>query len=284
VITKGLNLLAALFVAYAAVVLLAWRFQERLAFPGPNAPLPEPEALGLSDGRRVTTVTADGVELHGWYLPPVPAPPGDRQAPGLIWFHGNMETVSDLAPILQEFRPPGVGLLILDYRGYGESEGTPTEPGLYRDADAAWALLTGFPDIDSTRIGLYGRSLGGAVALYLATERPVRAVILDSPFSTAREMADQHYSIVPTTLLHLRLDNLERAAHVTAPLLVVHGTKDRIAPLSMGTAVADTALNGSLFIIQGAGHNDTYALGGESYRTEFHAFVAKHLAKAPQPQ
>lgn len=277
-ISTLLKVLAALLVAYAAVVLLAWQFQERLAFPGPNAPVPDPVARGIPDGRVVTTVTADGVRLHGWYLPPAPAPPAGVTAPGVIWFYGNMETVSDLAPVLRTFRPPSTGVLVFDYRGYGQSGGRPTELGLYSDAEAAWTFLTQRPEIDSTRIAVYGRSLGSAVALYLATSRSVAAVVLDSPFSNAREMADQHYAIVPTTLLHLRLDNVERASQVEAPLLVVHGSEDRIAPLQMGRAVADTAPDGSLFVLDGAGHNDTYTFGSESYRNEFHAFLAKHLA------
>lgn len=282
-LATALKVLAALLVLYGLIVLLAWRFQERLAFPGPNAALPAPSDRGILDGERVTAVTSDGVPLEGWYLPPRPAPAAGERAPGLIWFYGNMETVSDLAPILREFRPPGVGMLVLDYRGYGQNPGTPTEQGLYRDADAAWALLIERPEIDSARIAVYGRSLGSAVALYLATERPVRAVILESPFSNAREMADQHYAMVPNTLLHLRLDNLERAARLRVPLLVFHGTEDRIAPLRMGRAVADTAPQSEIVLIQGAGHNDTYQYGGIGYRSAFHAFLYKHLANPVRP-
>lgn len=272
-----LKILAALLVGYALVVFLAWRFQDRLAFPAPDAPLPPPGALGLAGGEVVTTTTSDGVTLRGWYIPPRPAPPSGQRAPGLLWFYGNMETVSGLASVFREFRPPGVGLLVLDYRGYGQSGGTPTEEGLYRDAEAAWALLSERADIDSTRIAVYGRSLGSAVALYVATEHRVRAVVLDSPFSSAKEMADRHYGIVPSALLRLRLDNLERAGRLEVPLLVIHGSDDRVAPMIMGRAVADTAPKGQLLVLQGAGHNDTYAMGGESYRMELHAFLSRHL-------
>lgn len=273
-----LKVLAAVMVAYAVVVLLAWRFQERLAFPAPNAPVPNPASYGISDGQVVTTLTADGLRLRGWYLPPAPTPAAGSTAPGLIWFYGNMETVNALAPLLGALRPPRIGLLVLDYRGYGQSEGKPTERGLYSDAEAAWEFLTHRPEIDTTRIAVYGRSLGSAVALYLATERPIAAVVLDSPLSNAREMADQHYGIIPTSLVRLRLDNLERVSRVEAPLLVFHGTEDRIAPTQMGRAVAEMAPNGRLMLLQGAGHNDTYTFGGERYRIEFHAFLAEHLA------
>jgi hypothetical protein len=266
-------------VAYALVVFLAWRFQDRLAFPGPSAPLPSPAASGIPDGAAVSTLTADGVELRGWFLPPKPAPAERSRAPGLFWFYGNMETVHDLAPILRALRPPGIAVLILDYRGYGASGGEATEEGLYRDADAAWAYLAERPEIDPERLAVYGRSLGSAVALYLASRHPVRAVVLDSPFTSAREMANRHYAIIPNGLLRLRLDNLQRAAGLAAPLLVIHGAEDAVAPLAMGRAVADTAPQGRLLVIEGAGHNDTYAVGGERYREAFHEFLRQHLQR-----
>src|SRR5207249_1721935 len=98
---------------------------------------------------------------YGWYLPPAPAPPAGAKAPGLVWFYGNAETVTALAPVIRSLRPPGTALLILDYRGYGESGSMTTEPGLYRDAEAAWEYLAHRPEVDSARIGAYGRSVGG---------------------------------------------------------------------------------------------------------------------------
>jgi len=276
-ISVALKVLVGLLVVYALIVLLAWRFQERLAFPGPNAPVPDPETLGVTGAERVTVTTADGVRLAGWYLHPQPGPAGGARAPGLVWFYGNMETVADLAPILSALRPPGVGVLVLDYRGYGGSEGAATEDGLYRDADAARTFLTSRPEIDSTRLAVYGRSLGSAVALYLATTYPVRAVVLESPFTSAREMVDEHYAIIPPTLLHLRLNNLERARALQAPLLVIHGAEDGIAPLEMGRAVAEAGGAEELFVIDGAGHNDTYAAAGARYREVMHGFLERHL-------
>jgi fermentation-respiration switch protein FrsA (DUF1100 family) len=273
----ALKILAALVIVYALIVLLAWRFQDRIAFPGPSGPLPQPAAVGIPDGELISVTTEDGVELRGWYLPPNPAPPEGTYAPGLIWFYGNMETVGGIAPVLREFRPPGIGMVVLDYRGYGESSGAPTEAGVYRDAEAAWGFLTQRPEIDSTRIAVYGRSVGSAVALYLATERPVRVIVLESAFTSGREMADKHYSMLPSWLLQLRLDNRERAERITAPLLVFHGTDDWIAPFEMGHAIAQAG-RAELFVpLEGAGHNETFMVGGAMYRDTFHAFLEKHL-------
>jgi fermentation-respiration switch protein FrsA (DUF1100 family) len=272
-----LKVLVLFAIGYVALVVLAWRFQERVAFPAPRGPLPEPSDRDLPDGQRVAVTTADGVQLYGWFLPPAPAPTESRGAPGVLWFYGNAETVGDLAPIVRELRPPGTALLILDYRGYGESGGRTTERGLYLDARAAWEFLVARPEVDSTRIAVYGRSLGGVPAMYLATERPVRAVVLESPFTSARAMAREHYRIVPPFVLRLSMDNLARARRLSAPLLVFHGTADRVVPFAMGKAIADAA-GGELVTIDGADHNETYVLGGAAYRAAVHRFLETRLA------
>ncbi len=276
VLPSILRILAGLAIAYLVVLVLAWRFQNRLALPGSRARLIAPAQAGMPDGEIVNVITTDSVRLRGWYLPASPAPAGGRAA-ALIWFYGNMETVSGLAPIVRWLRPPGVALLILDYPGYGESGGSPSEQGLYRGADAAWTYLTSRPEVDPSRIGIYGRSVGSAPALYLATTRPVRAVVLDSPLSSAADMARVHYAFLPRFIVRMSLNNVERAARLTAPLLVFHGTEDDIAPPRMGRAVAQAGHARELVLIQGAGHNETYDVGGEEYRKKLHEFLEEAL-------
>ncbi len=269
------RILVLLALVWGVVVLLAWIFQNRLAFPGPNSPEAIPASVGLDDGELVTVRADDGVTLRGWYLPPpatVAVP-----APAVIWFYGNMETVYDLAASVRWLRPPAAALLVLDYRGYGMSDGSATESGLYRDAEAAWSFLTTRPEIDTTRVGVYGRSLGSAVGLYLATERPVRALVLDSPFTTGRAMAGEHYPFVPGAFLTLELDNLGRARRLAIPLLIFHGTKDIISPVAMGEAIAEAGNAEEFIRLEGAGHNDTYIVGADAYRDRLHAFWQDHL-------
>lgn len=275
-ISAVLKIIAVLVVLFALAVFLAWRFQDRVAFPAPRGALPPPAAVGIPDGELVEVTTQDGVTLRGWYLPPNPAP-AEGKAPGLLWFYGNMETIGGIAPVLREFRPPGIGMLVLDYRGYGQSGGRPTERGVYRDADAAWAYITSRPEIDDTRVAVYGRSIGSAVALYLATEQPVSAVVLESAFTSGRDMAEEHYAPVPSVLVELELDNVSRARELTVPLLVFHGSDDWIAPLPMGRAVAEAGRAEEFVVIDGAGHNDTYLEGGEEYRRRMHEFLREHL-------
>lgn len=258
-----------LVAAYAALAAFVWARQERIAFPAPRTPLPAPADVGLA-GARITVTTADGVALQGWYLPPDSAAP--RPAPGLLWFAGNAETIAGIWPLLAAWRPAEFGVLILDYRGYGTSDGRPTEAGLYRDGEAAWDALVRRPDIDPGRITVYGRSLGSAVALHVATVRPARAVVLESPFSTGAELRRTHYPFLPGALMRLELDNVGRAARLDVPLLVFHGADDRIVPPAMGRAVA-AAGRGTFHLIPGADHNETFAVGGTWYRDTMTAFL-----------
>lgn len=273
-----LRVIGALAAVYVLLGVLAWKYQDRLAFPGSRAQLPDPQDFGLKDGQIITVITSDGVALKGWYLPPHPAPPAGRGASGLVWFYGNMETVRAMGAIIRDFRPPGTGVLALDYRGYGESAGTPTESGVYRDADAAWSWLAARPEIDSARIAVYGRSVGAVPALYLAGAKPVRSVVLDSPFTRASEMAKLHYPWLPRFLVNLSLDNLSRARSLRVPLLVFHGSDDRVAPLGMGIKIVEAG-RGELVVLRGSGHNDTYDVGGLAYRDRVWAFLSTNLGE-----
>ena len=263
-----------LVLGYALVVLLAWLLQERLAFPGPRAPVPDPQRLGIARGERIDLVARDGTRLAGWYL----GPNGwaARKRPGLLWFYGNAENVAALGPVLRDFQPPGAALLVVDYPGYGGSAGRPTEPGLYDAADAAYTALARRPEVDPGRIYVYGRSLGSAVAAYTAVRHPVAGLILESPFTSAAAMARHLYRFLPPLHLRLALDNLALIRRVHCPVLVFHGTADRLVPTAMGMQVAAAAGGPvEVVLIQGAGHNDTYALGGRDYRDKLWAFVTQ---------
>lgn len=279
-----------LAIAYSVVLLLIWMFQERIAFPAPRAPVPDPKDVGV-DGERIELVTTSGTRLAGWFLPPrnpglapgvstslTPgASPGSKSGvPGLLWFYGNGENIASIWPIVRDFQPPGVSLLVLDYPGYGGSEGRATEPALYEAADLAYQELKRRPDVDSLRIYVYGRSLGTAVATHTAATHAVAGLILESPFTNAREMSGQHYGIFPRFLLRLRLDNLANVSRIQCPLLVFHGDEDRLVPPEMGRRVAQAAPGPTeLVLIEGAGHNETYDVGGKAYRDKLWRFVSE---------
>jgi len=263
-----------LVVAYLGIVVLAWVFQERLAFPAPRATVPDPGRAGFRNGERIALVMKDGTPLVGWFLPGSGGT-GHGQ-PGLLWFYGNGENIGSIWPILREFQPRGAALLVVDYPGYGASGGRTTEAGLYEAADLAYAALRARPEVDPGRIFVYGRSLGSAAATYTGATHPVAGLILESPFTSARGMARVHYPFVPRFLLRLRLDNLAAIRRVHCPLLLFHGTADRLVPVAMGMELAAASAGPrEVVLIQGADHNETYDIGGDYYREKLAAFVLK---------
>jgi fermentation-respiration switch protein FrsA (DUF1100 family) len=270
---------------YVVLVGLAWLFQERLAFPAPRHPLPDSVHTGVVGAQIVSLVMPDGTRLAGWYLPPSPTAPSPAPpSPALLWFYGNGETIGTIWPVLRDFQPPGVALLVVDYPGYGASGGRASEAGLYAAAQVAYDALLARPEIDRTRVFLYGRSLGSAVATHLAAHRPVAGLVLESPFTSARGMSRRHYALVPSFLLRLRLDNLATMRRLRCPVLVFHGTADRLVPVAMGERVAAAAPGpAELVLIPGADHNETYARGGRAYRDRLWRFVAGHTAGRDTP-
>src|SRR5436309_10545302 len=214
-----LRILVGVGLGCLVLLLLAWRFQDRLAFPAPRASLPDPKSVGVTNGERLGIVSSDGTRLGGWFLkpevgevrggvrrtgevdwarsnlpqPPQPPPPS-RTSPGLLWFYGNGENIAAIWPLVRTFQPPGTAVLVLDYPGYGGSGGRATESALYAAADAAYAALATRPDVDPRRIYVYGRSLGSAPATYIAAHRPVAGLILESPFTNAAAMAKDRKS------------------------------------------------------------------------------------------
>src|SRR5882762_5967472 len=269
----ALRVIVGLGLAYIVLLLLAWLFQERLAFPAPRARLPDPKRVGVQNGEKVELVSGDGTKLVGWYL--APNPPAPATSSGLLWFYGNGENVAAIWPIVREFQPPGTAVLVLDYPGYGDSGGHATEAALYAAADAAYGALANRAEVDPRRIYVYGRSLGSAVASYTAAHHPVAGLILESPLTNAAEMARYHYRLLPRFLLRLSLDNLANVRLVHCPILLFHGDADRLVPTAMGKAVAAAAAGPvEVVLIHGAGHNDTYDLGGRAYRDKLWEFVA----------
>ena len=292
----ALRIAVGLGLSYAVLTLLAWRFQERLAFPAPRGVVPDPKSVGVANGEKIELVTQDGTRLEGWFLRPVEVGGGRRRlgevdpgrsnlpqppqppltSPALLWFYGNGENIAAIWPIVREFQPPGTAVLVVDYPGYGGSGGNATEAGLYRAADAAYAMLVGRPGIDPRRIYVYGRSLGSAVATYTAERYPVAGLVLESPFTSARAMARHLYAMLPRFTLTLHLDNIANVKRIHCPTLVFHGDADRLVPTAMGLAVAAAAAGPvEVVLIHGAGHNDTYTIGGREYRDKLWGFIQR---------
>jgi len=266
-----MTLILGLPAAYLAILLVLWTLQERITFPAPRAALPDPQRV-VGGGERIELVMRDGTRLVGWYLPPREA--GRGPAPGLLWFYGNGETIGAIWPVIRDFRPSNAALVVVDYPGYGASGGRATEAGIYEAGALAYQALASRPGVDPKRIYVYGRSLGSAVATRTAADYPAAGLILESPFTSARGMAAHLYRIFPLFLVRLKLDNLAGVRQVHCPVLVFHGTADRLVPIGMGRRVAAAAPGPAEFVmIEGAGHNETYDRGGRAYRDKLAQFV-----------
>jgi fermentation-respiration switch protein FrsA (DUF1100 family) len=263
---------------YLLILLLLWALQERMAFPAPHAALPDPKKV-LGYGEQIELRMQDGTRLVGWYLPPEPTPQPavsrlSTPVPAVLWFYGNGETIGAIWPVIRDFRPPHAALLVVDYPGYGASGGRTTEAGIYEAGALAYDALSTRPGVDRNRIYVYGRSLGSAVATRTAADHPAAGLILESPFTSARGMAARHYRIFPRFLVRLELDNIGTIARVRCPVLVFHGTTDLLVPMDMGRRVAEAARTAVEFVmIEGAGHNETYDVGGKAYREKLATFV-----------
>ena len=216
-----------LALAYVMLALLAWLFQDRLAFPAPRDALPDPGRLGIPNGERIDLRLDDGTRLAGWYLR---ASGVERSAvsPGLLWFYGNGENIARIWPVLREFQPPGVALLVVDYPGYGASDGRATEPLIYKAGEAAFAALAGRPEIRGVYV--YGRSLGSAVAVHVAASFRWLVSSSNRQFTGATEMARLHYGLVPRSCCtDPRQRRHDPKGH--CPVLIFHGTADRLVPM-----------------------------------------------------
>lgn len=213
--------------------------------------------------------TEDGLQLHGWFL-------ADEQALAtLLWCHGNAGNLSDRLDNLVRLARLPIHVFIFDYRGYGRSQGSPDEAGLTLDAIAAYDAVASRPEVDPRRIIVFGRSLGGPVAAEVALRRQVAAVILESTFTSARHMAWQAFKPFPVHwLIKTRFDTLDKVRRLRRPLLVIHGSEDEVVPFRMGRRVFEAAPEPKEFYtIEGAGHNDTYLVGGDAYFERLHRFI-----------
>jgi fermentation-respiration switch protein FrsA (DUF1100 family) len=196
--------------------------------------------------------TADGVRIHAWYV----APPGASAT--LVWSHGNGGNIGNRAEILLALAARNLAVLAYDYRGYGRSEGTPDEAGVYHDAEAAYDELRA-SGVPADRIVCFGESLGGAVAIRLATERPCAGVAVVATFTSLKEVARAHYGLAAAAV-GKRFDSLARIGRLAVPLFVAHGDQDEIVPYELGERLFAAAPEPKRFLrVRGATHNDVLA-------------------------
>ena len=264
-----ISLAVVVAIGYLAIVSAMYFGQRKLIFRPDTTPSVLAEA-GLPDVRDVTLRTTDGLDLRAWYLPP-----SSGTAPVLLYTHGNAGSLIDRAGRLSLYHSAGIGCLLVDYRGFGGNPGEPTEEGLYTDGRAAYAWLME-NGVAPDRLVLYGESMGSAVAVKLATEHEAAAVILDAPFTSIVDVAAGRYPWIPVSLLvKHRFESLSRIDRVRQPLLIMHGTEDRVVPYELGVSLFRAANEPKQFVrFDGGAHMDLYDRGALQHVT---AFLDKHV-------
>jgi fermentation-respiration switch protein FrsA (DUF1100 family) len=224
----------------------------------------DPADVGLAF-TDLTIPTEDGERLHGWWIPARATPARGH----VLFFHGNAGNVSHRLQHASALTGAGLDVLLVDYRGYGRSTGRPSEDGLYRDARASLAAMRSGGQVDPARIVYMGESLGGAVALHLAIESPPLGCVLQSTFTSLRDVARAHYPAALSGLAGDAYPSLQRIAALRAPVLIVHGEADEIVPVAHARELFAAAPEPRrLRIVAGAGHNDLVDSMGASYGTE----------------
>lgn len=279
-------LLFTLAAAYLALLLLLLVFERRLVFfpqiPGRLSGDWSPRDLGQEE---VWLTAADGVRLNAWWIPAKGnAESGGESLPTFLCFHGNAANIAWRADVYRFLRDLPANVLALEYRGYGRSEGAPSEAGIYADAEAAYRYVVEKRGINPSRVIALGQSLGTAVAAHLAAQVPVGGVVLEAPFPSARALARRIYWFVPGLgwLIRSRFEvsaDLARASRTqpggaSPPLLVIHCTQDPVIPFLFGREVYDAAPGPKWFLpIEGQCHEEATLIDPLAVRRELQRFV-----------
>jgi len=255
--------------SYCLLVVLVYFMQGRMLYlagvPGRTLTM-TPTDVGM-DYEDVSIETSDGVTLHGWFI-------AGRTSQVLLFFHGNAGNISHRLDSIGQFQDLGLSVLIIDYRGYGQSAGRTTERGIYRDADAAWHYLTEGRGIAASDIVIFGRSLGASVASRLASENQPLALIVESSFTSVPDIAQDLYPWLPARWLS-RLSHATRdyVRDVHCPVLVVHSRDDEIIPYQHGETIFASANEPrTLLTIRGT-HNDAFLLDERAYVEGLQTFL-----------
>ncbi len=258
-------------VIYAAAAALLYAFQPRfIYFPGPP-PTRTPADIGLPF-EPVRLAPVPGAEVHGWWVPAGP------EAPALLFLHGNAGNIGHRLDSIALLHESGLSVLIIDYRGFGASSGAPGEQATAEDAMAAWDWLTGEQGIAPGRIVVFGRSLGGAVAIDLASRVRPGALIIESSFTSLADMAAHFYPWLPARrLVRIRYPSLERLPAVRSPMLIVHSRADELVPFAMGEALYRSAPAPKAFLEINGGHNDGFLRSRSRWQQGIAAFIAEHI-------
>lgn len=252
--------------AYIGLTLILYLFQASFIYFPTHDSAGTPAAIGL-DYEDIKFKAADGVTLSGWYVPATDS----RQV--VLFFHGNAGNISHRLESIAQFHRLGLSVFIIDYRGYGLSTGKVSEEGTYLDAAAAWKYLVEERGVEPEQIIIFGRSLGGAIAAWLAQHHPPQLLILESTFTSVPDMGARQFPFLPVRLLaRIRYNTVDRLPEVSAPILIVHSPDDEIIPYSHGRRLFEVAPEPKEFLQITGGHNEGFVVS-QNYEAGLKSFV-----------
>jgi len=270
VIIRLLRILALLLGVVALSVLSGcwnWFVEKQVFFPDKTiVQTPADYDLTFED---IWFESSDSVRLHGWLIPAVPS------KHILVFCHGNAGNISHRLDNIRLLNQRGISVFIFDYRGYGRSDGSISEKGFYLDSEAAYEVARKWAEKHKAKLVVFGRSLGGIAATHIGATQNCNGLILESTFTNMGAMARAHYPLpFAESLLEHRLNAVGEIDQVRVPILFFHGDKDRIVPIRLGRGLFEAAPNPKEFVVlPGAGHNDTYFIGGQDYFKKIENFV-----------
>ncbi len=269
-----------MWVALAAAVWLGFRIFEWKSIYYPRRRWrATPDAAGLAY-EDVAFVAEDGCLLHGWWIP------AERGRGTVIYCHGNASNIGDCVTVAAELTRMDVHVFLFDYRGYGRSRGFPTERGTYRDARAAYEVVRArYGDAEQPPVAVYGHSLGGAIAVQLALDKPVKGIALENAFTSIMDMGRALYPFLPVQwFCRYRYDNLAKMPGLSVPVIVSHSRQDDVTPFEMGRRLYDVAREPKEFFELSGGHNESNWERNPLYRQGLTGFLDRVLGPASPAQ
>lgn len=269
-----LKLLIFISGAYAVLCIYVYFMQSSLIFYPDIAGrdlVTTPETIGLTY-QDIELRTEDHTKLHGWFIP-------NNNAKGtVLFFHGNAGNISHRLDSIKIFHRMDLNVFIIDYRGYGQSEGHTTEKGTYQDAQAAWNYLTQTRGISESKIIIFGRSLGASIASWLASQHTPAALILESGFTSAPSMGQRLYPFLPIRwLARYQYNTKQYVSAISCPVMVAHSKDDDIIPYDEGRDIFNAAPEPRRFLDMRGGHNDGFIVSGSDYTEGLRSFIHDNL-------
>lgn len=269
-IKNSMWIILSLAVAYIGIAGALYLLQRQMVYHPTNAITATPSSLGY-EFEDVELVTEDEVRLHGWFVP--------RNSADLtvLYFHGNAGNISGRLETIQLLHELGLNVFIIDYRGYGKSDGTPSEQGTYKDARAAWKYLQSTRAISDSSIVIMGRSLGGSVAAWLAARKSPAATVIESTFTSAVDLGAELYPWLPVRwMIKFEYNTLQNIREINSPLFMAHSRNDQVVPFHHGETLFEAAPEPKRFIELEGSHGSGFWETGDKYRNGLQEFLKTH--------